>query len=146
MLHRQRGLVAWHVGTSPGHISGEVQSTQAGVLTIGLALRRSIISSAFVTLMGWHYLLGRCFYSYSKRNLFTLNWEAWEALAGRASESHAPLGSIPPVASNVLGIIVYFGLYIHHLALLPRSCLPHWTCSPHFATDGFVLPVTAIWS
>ena len=62
MLHRQRGLVAWHVGTSPGHISGEVQSTQAGVLTIGLALRRSIISSAFVTLMGWHYLLGRCFY------------------------------------------------------------------------------------
>ena len=26
-LHRQRGLVAWHVGTSPGHISGEVQST-----------------------------------------------------------------------------------------------------------------------
>ena len=33
--------------------------------------------------MGWHYLLGRCFYSYSKRNLFTLNWEA---LAGRASE------------------------------------------------------------
>ena len=26
--------------------------------------------------MGWHYLLGRCFYSYSKRNLFTLNWEA----------------------------------------------------------------------
>ena len=58
---------------------------------------------------------------------FTLNWEA---LAGRASESHAPLGSIPPVASNVLGIIVYFGLYIHNggHASLPSGTYPHAGC------------------
>ena len=67
---------------------------------------------------------------FNLRNLFTLNWEAWEALAGRASESHAPLGSIPPVASNVLGIIVYFGLYIHNggHASLPSGTYPHAGC------------------
>ena len=51
------------------------------------------------------------------------------------STSHfclVPAMSIPPVASNVLGIIVYFGLYIHNTGprCILHSSLTPWAYSP----------------